>query len=206
MVKAMRFLEKIMHLMVLNFLWVIGTMMGLILFGFMPASYAVAKTLENKTLFEPHSPILPIIKTYFKKYKKFFLRTNVAMIVYTIILVLLIFDLYIIQFNPNLNILLVPLFSLIFYTIVSMSYFIPIFSVKEGTHLEKFKLLLTAPLINIKSTLKISLYLVGGIVLFYTVFPVFVLVFPSLYIKLSHFESKNALEKNKMILINNESI
>lgn len=172
-------------------------------FGIMPASYALCRTFENETLFEPHSPILPIIKYYIKVYKEGFIKLNVAMGIYTIVFLILLLDLYIIQFNHHLNVLLIPLFFMVLYTIISLSYFFPIFSSKEGSFFEKVKLLLMAPLVNIKSTFKIFCYVLIVFVSFRYILPIFVLVFPSLYLKLSYIEAKNSLQNKKMIVINN---
>lgn len=200
MIKTMRFFERLMHIIILNILWFVGTIVGLVFFGVMPASYALDKTFSDNSLFEPHSPIMPIVKKFFSEYKTGFIKMNLIGIIYSILISILLMDLYIIQFNHNLNLLLVPTMMLLTYLIISISYLIAVVNQTKGSLLEKAKLIILAPLLNMRTSLKILIYLLISFFVLKLFMPAFILLFPSLYIKLSSSACKTILSDKKLII------
>ncbi|HLR67551.1 MAG TPA: DUF624 domain-containing protein [Virgibacillus sp.] len=200
MIKLMSFFEKLMHIILLNILFFLGTAIGLIAFGTMPALYAVNQTFKDEILFEPHSPIMPIIKNFFNEYKSNFLRINMIMIPYSILIIIILIDIYILQFNHSLNLLLAPLIVLLLYLVVNISFLLTVIDEPNGSILDKIKLVILAPLLNLKTSFLILLYLFISILIFNFYIPAFILLFPSLYIKMSCLASRKSM-LNKELLI-----
>ncbi|KMK75218.1 YesL family protein [Alkalihalobacillus pseudalcaliphilus] len=71
--------EWVMRLAFINLLWILFTMIGLFVFGFMPATIAMFALVRKMLLKEGD---FPIFKTFFSVVKKEFLRANVVGLVF----------------------------------------------------------------------------------------------------------------------------
>lgn len=86
--------EIIMRLAYVNFLWIIFTLLGLVVFGFFPASTALLTVCRKWIIGEMD---LPVFQTFFTAYKKEFMKSNVIGIVFLLIGYIIYIDLSIIR-------------------------------------------------------------------------------------------------------------
>ena len=78
--------------MILNFLWVIGTLLGLIVFGIMPSTVAMFYILRK---WIQGNLEIPLITTFINIYKEEFIRSNKCGLPFFILFLFLSFDLII---------------------------------------------------------------------------------------------------------------
>lgn len=74
----MKFLFAITNIVYLNILWLLFSLLGLVIFGFAPASVALIKSLEGFHLDADYIPI----KIFFTYYKESFKKTNQLQLIY----------------------------------------------------------------------------------------------------------------------------
>lgn len=84
----------IMRLFLLNILWIAFTILGLGIFGFMPATAAMFAIVRKWVFSETD---IPIYKTFWKKYKQSFKQTNLHGLVFAFVGYLLITEFRIVQ-------------------------------------------------------------------------------------------------------------
>lgn len=120
-------LEWITRLAYLNFLWVIFSLFGGILFGFYPATtsmFAVCREwLRGNT-------DLPLFKTFWGFYKKEFIKSNLLGIFTSFLLLLIALDIFYIQSSPDqqLNWTHIPLFAFMLIFTFFLFYLFPVFA------------------------------------------------------------------------------
>lgn len=120
-------LEWITRLAYLNFLWVIFSLFGGILFGFYPATtsmFAVCREwLKGNT-------DLPLFKTFWGFYKKEFIKSNLLGIFTSFLLLLIALDIFYIQSSPDqqLNWTHIPLFAFMLIFTFFLFYLFPVFA------------------------------------------------------------------------------
>lgn len=119
-------LEWITKFAYVNLLWIIFTLAGGIILGFYPSTIAmftmVRDWLRGKT-------DLPVLKTFWKYYKRDFLKSNILGIFLNILLVFIIIDIYYIQINSNeqLTWSYIPLFGFMIIVALFLFYLFPSF-------------------------------------------------------------------------------
>lgn len=116
----------ITRLAYLNVLWLTFTIMGLGLFGIMPATVAMFSVIRKWNMGEED---IPVFKTFWKSYREDFLKANGIGIIFFLIGYLLVIQFNYLFFQPSIiyktaSFSIVALFIL--YAIV-MTYFFPIF-------------------------------------------------------------------------------
>lgn len=150
--------KKAMNLLLLNFLWVIFTLLGLGIFGLLPATTAVfsitRKWARNEEGF-------PIFKTFWKTYKKEFVQSNLYGLVFAGVTYLLLVSYRILQTQIALPYLIASyiVIGLLLLVLVGVTYFFPIyvhFDLKKSDYL-KWPLI-----IGINHPI-LTLLLVGGV-------------------------------------------
>jgi uncharacterized membrane protein YesL len=144
----MELLEKVMYGSLLNVLWVFGSFIGIGILGIGPASYAVAKTINKKELFVDQNPLLPIVREYFKQYKRCFLKTNIVTISFFMIISILSLNYFIVRQNDfMLALFSIPIFLLIIYGVICFTSSLSVSIHTEGNVRRKIKLTLLLPIL-----------------------------------------------------------
>lgn len=119
-------LEWITRLAYLNFLWVVFSLLGGILFGFYPATvsmFAVCREwLKGNT-------DLPLFKTFWNFYKKEFIKSNLLGVFISVLLLVIVLDIFYIQSSPDeqLNWTYIPLFAFMLLITLFLFYLFPVF-------------------------------------------------------------------------------
>ncbi|MFD2130384.1 YesL family protein [Pseudogracilibacillus auburnensis] len=115
-----------MRLAYLNILWVFFTLVGLIIFGFMPATAAMFAVVRKWVLGEEDSAIF---KTFWDSYRKEFLKANGLGMMFFLFGYFLIIEFQILRLQESLLYFIVSfgvITIFILYTI-ALTYFFPIF-------------------------------------------------------------------------------
>lgn len=87
--KLNRGLNKVLNLVLLNILWVAGTLFGLVVLGIGPSTLAVLSIIRE--WFRGNDD-LPIFKTFVKNYKSYFKEGAILSLIYGVVGVILIVD------------------------------------------------------------------------------------------------------------------
>lgn len=194
-------LEKIMFAVILNILWILGVIMGGVIFGVAPATLSLSKVLNDKTFFENNSKIKPIVISFFKNYKNNFLKANLFLGLYGILFYLLIIDYNILKETEILySFLQIPLLVIALYVLGTFIFAVPIATVSKGGFKQKCKLLLVTPilmpLVNILNI--IIVIAVSVLMMFYPLGTI--LIFVVAGIAAISFISISALRKKELVV------
>lgn len=189
-----------------NLLWGLFTFVGLVIFGFFPATAAMFAVTRKWVMGETD---VPVFKTYWKSYKTEFLKSNILGIILVVIGYILFIDIRFFQSTDIgiLQILYIPLLIVTFVFSLALLYVFPIFvhyDIKLHLVLKNsFFLMIMNPLSTMMmiAGLIIIYYmmmLVPGLILFFTGSTVaFVLMF-SAYRAISKVEQRQQkLEEGK---------
>lgn len=87
--KMNRILNRVLNLVVLNFLWIAGTLLGLVILGIGPATLAVSAVIRE--WFRGNDD-LPVFKTFIENYKSYFKEGTILSLIYGLIGIILIVD------------------------------------------------------------------------------------------------------------------
>jgi uncharacterized membrane protein YesL len=121
-----KLLEWISRLAFLNLLWISFSLLGLIIFGFFPATVAMFAVVRKWMLGKDE---MSIFKTFWTSYKREFLKSNILGVMIVAIGSILYIDYHFIINSPNsfVSILYVPFFIITLIFISMLFYIIPIF-------------------------------------------------------------------------------
>lgn len=121
-----KLLEWISRLAFLNLLWISFSLLGLIIFGFFPATVAMFSVARKWMLGNDE---MSIFKTFWTTYKREFLKSNVLGVIIVAIGLILYIDFNFVQHAENsfATILYVPFFIITLIFISMLFYIIPIF-------------------------------------------------------------------------------
>lgn len=121
-----KLLEWIPRLAFLNLLWISFSLLGLIIFGFFPATVAMFAVARKWMLGNDE---MSIFKTFWTTYKREFLKSNVLGVIIVAIGLILYIDFHFVQHAANsfASILYVPFFIITLIFISMLFYIIPIF-------------------------------------------------------------------------------
>lgn len=121
-----KLLEWISRLAFLNLLWISFSLLGLIIFGFFPATVAMFAVARKWMLGNDE---MSIFKTFWTTYKREFLKSNVLGVIIVAIGLILYIDFHFVQNAANsfASILYVPFFIITLIFISMLFYIIPIF-------------------------------------------------------------------------------
>ncbi|MEC6747982.1 DUF624 domain-containing protein [Marinilactibacillus sp. XAAS-LB27] len=112
-------LTRVLKLTCLNFLWMIGTMMGLGILGIGPSTAATFSVIRE---WLRGNDDLPLIKTFIAEYKRYFKKSNLLSLIYMVAGIILIMD-YIYASRWELR---VVFGVLIFLYTISVTYIFPV--------------------------------------------------------------------------------
>lgn len=121
-----KLLEWISRLAFLNLLWISFSLLGLIIFGFFPATVAMFAVARKWMLGNDE---MSIFKTFWTAYKREFLKSNLLGAIIVAIGLVLYIDFQFVQHAGNsfVSVLYVPFFIITFIFISMLFYIIPIF-------------------------------------------------------------------------------
>lgn len=121
-----KLLEWISRLALLNLLWISFSLLGLIIFGFFPATVAMFAVARKWMLSNDE---MSIFKTFWTAYKREFIKSNILGIIIAAVGLILYIDLQFVQFSGNsfVSMLYVPFFIITLIFISMLFYIIPIF-------------------------------------------------------------------------------
>ncbi|WP_421378275.1 YesL family protein [Bacillus salacetis] len=110
----------------LNILWIGFTLLGLVIFGFLPATVALFTILRKWIMGEYETPIF---QTFWETYKKDFFKSNLMGIVFVLLAVLAYIDLYFMDLNggSGLQVTHIPLYLMILAIAMTVLYTIPVY-------------------------------------------------------------------------------
>ncbi|WHY02468.1 YesL family protein [Neobacillus sp. DY30] len=121
-----KLLEWISRLAFLNLLWISFSLLGLIIFGFFPATVAMFAVARKWMLGNDE---MSIFKTFWTVYKREFLKSNLLGAIIVVIGLILYIDLQFVKHAENsfASILYIPFFIITLIFISMLFYIIPIF-------------------------------------------------------------------------------
>ncbi|MBM7603828.1 putative membrane protein YesL [Metabacillus crassostreae] len=155
--------EWIMRLCIVNLLWFLFTLCGLVVFGLFPATAAMFTITRKWTLGDYD---VPLFKTFWSTFKKEFLQANVLGIIFYLIAGLLYINyLYTKSLTDGASILMIGgFFSLCLFFVILMIHIFPLF---VHYRLTTFQYIKRAFLIGMIKPLNTLLMIVGSYAIFY---------------------------------------
>jgi uncharacterized membrane protein YesL len=133
-----KFSDWVMKLAYLNILWILFTILGVIIGGFFPATFALFSAIRLLLLNREESSVF---KTFWSFYKKDFWKSNRIGWSIALIFVIFYFDIQFVQesTNPFLHIFFYPLLILAFIFFLSVLYIIPTYIHFDLTIVQLYK-------------------------------------------------------------------
>lgn len=118
--------EWIMKLAYVNILWISFSILGIVIFGFFPATIAMFAVVRKWVLKEPD---IPVFKTFWATYKTEFLKSNLLGMVIVAFSLFLYFNLNIVQATtlPVFKLLYIPNVIVLMIFLLTLLYVMPVF-------------------------------------------------------------------------------
>ncbi|MBU8791417.1 DUF624 domain-containing protein [Oceanobacillus caeni] len=119
-------LEWITKFAYVNLLWILFTLVGGVIFGFYPSTIAMFAIVRD---WLRGNPDLPVFKTFWKYFKRDFIKSNILGILLDLIIILIGLDLFYIKSNNNdlLSFTYIPLFAFMLIFLLFIFYLFPAF-------------------------------------------------------------------------------
>ncbi|WP_186578114.1 YesL family protein [Aquibacillus kalidii] len=198
-VGIMNMIDKIVKLVYINVLWIVFTVLGLIVFGLMPATASVNALIRDLL---SGKEVTNIFSEFWVQYKTSFIKSNLVGIVFIIIAIFLYVDIRILLGTDSIvgKMILAVLFMISYIFFATLLHFFPIFNRYEMKTFNYLKLSITLAMSHPFTTILMVLWLfvVGVLSLKYTV--IIPLLFISLisigsnWLSMKRIEKKNLLE------------
>lgn len=150
--------EWITRFAYVNILWISFSLLGLVVFGISPATVAMFTIIRKWIMGESD---IPVFQTFWKSYKKEFLRSNGVGIVIALSAYIIYIDLNYIQLD---SIIQIPLYLIIFAIIMTLLYIFPVYVHYNVTFFQLFK---NAFFIMMVNPLSSVMMLIGFVALFF---------------------------------------
>ena len=153
----------LLNLVYLNLLWVLFSLLGLFLFGFFPATTSMFAVIREWVMGDLE---IPIFKTFWSHYKKYFLKSNLLGLVITLVGFFLVFDIRLVQQFQSGYMLFFYYFLLMIALIYGLTvlYVLPVFVHFE---LSIYKIIKTSFSFMIVSPLSTIMMFAGGVIIFF---------------------------------------
>ncbi|MBY0144366.1 YesL family protein [Neobacillus niacini] len=153
----------LLNLAYLNLLWVLFSILGLVFFGFFPATTSMFAVIRKWVMGDLE---IPIFKTFWSHYKKYFLKSNLLGLVITLVGFFLVFDIRLVQQFHSGHMLFFYYFLLMIALILGLTvlYVLPVFVHFE---LSIYKIIKTSFSFMIVSPLSTIMMFAGGIIIFF---------------------------------------
>ncbi|HWJ79547.1 MAG TPA: DUF624 domain-containing protein [Niallia sp.] len=146
--KVMIVLDKLLSVIYLNVLWLIGSVIGLGIFGVFPATYAMNALMKKEEFSNDFPSFRKLSKEFFVAYKHKFLKMNGIGIIYFLVLYVLWIDLQLVRgMTVGAAIFYYPVLFFIIYVLATLIYTFPVALYTRGSFKEKAKLVMTLPLL-----------------------------------------------------------
>ncbi len=162
----LNFCEWVWRFMILNFLWVVFTVCGGVLFGIMPSTTATFYILRKWVQGDLD---LPIFKTFKEVYKKEFINTNKCGVVFLVLFAFLAFDLSVLYKIEAFysTILYILVMAVLFFVSMAFIFFFPIYvHFKQSNNKEYIK---NSFIVAVSTPFETLLILIGFYILYYIV-------------------------------------
>ncbi len=161
--RAYNVCDWIAKVAILNLIWLLFTLAGLVVFGIVPATIALFTVVRKWTLSETDAPVF---RVFFETFKKEFLRGNLLGLFIIAIGFFLFYDLkLVLSISGSLQFVLgVPLLIIIGCYLLVLLYIFPVYVTFELKFLNYFKYALYMSLLN----LHITIFMMIAIVLVWT--------------------------------------
>jgi uncharacterized membrane protein YesL len=136
----------------LNILWIGFSLLGLVVFGFLPATVALFTILRKWIMGEYETPVF---QTFWTTYKKEFFKGNLLGIVFVFLAGLVYVDLYFMDLNGSngLQVTHIPLYLMILAIVMTVFYTIPVYVHYNTGFVQIFKnaflIMLVNPMSNV---------------------------------------------------------
>lgn len=154
--------EWIMKLAYINFLWIVFTLLGAIIFGFFPAYTAMLTIIRKWIIGEAD---IPVFNTFFTVYKKEFFKSNCIGLFLLLIAYILYVDLSIVmEANSIINLITFPLVIIIIGFFLASCYTFPIivhYETKIGQALKN------SFIIMVLSPFSTTMMIIGAIAIYF---------------------------------------
>ncbi|MBT2729552.1 YesL family protein [Bacillus sp. ISL-75] len=144
--------EWIARFAYVNLLWIGFSVLGLVVFGFCPATVSMFTVIRKWIMGESD---IPVFRTFWNAFKKEFLRSNGLGIILVLLAGLIFIDLYYMKIDTSnlLQLSHIPLFLFIFAIIVTVLYIFPVYVHYNVKFVQLFKnafyIMLINPIANI---------------------------------------------------------
>ncbi|GGE49301.1 hypothetical protein GCM10011391_30160 [Pullulanibacillus camelliae] len=122
-----RLCDWIMKFAYVNLLWLLFTIVGLGLFGIVPATASLFSVVRKWVMGETD---VPVFKTFWKNYRTYFIKVNIMGLIYFIIGLVLYFDIAFFRHHTGTGatVLLVVLLMITVLYLITLMYFFPTFA------------------------------------------------------------------------------
>ena len=121
-----KFFDWVARLALLNVLWILFTVLGL---GFLGVFPAIAATFTITRMWVSGETDLPVVRTFWKFYKKDFIKSNILGYILSVLGYILYLDFVFLTVSPSnaVNILTIPFVLITFIFILTLLYVFPVF-------------------------------------------------------------------------------
>lgn len=182
---------------ILNLLWLLFVLIGLVIFGIMPATVAVFTVVRKWIVSDTE---IPIFKTFLKTYKKEFFHSNILGLCIAAVSLFLLYDLkLVLSIGGTIQTILgVPLFIIIGFYLITLLYLLPVYVHFDLKFQHYFKYAFYLSILNIHTTILIviMLILLGAILSFLPGFIPFIAV--SIFSFIVMYGAKIAFQRTEM--------
>lgn len=115
--------EWISKLAYLNFLWFAFSVLGLIVFGIMPATVTLYSIIRR---WLKDDEDIPIFKTFLQTYKQEFLKSNLIGGILAVFYAIIVLDLLFLKVGSNFSFVTIPIYLFIFAVVMTTIYIFPV--------------------------------------------------------------------------------
>lgn len=195
----MGLLENLVHIIVLNVLFLSSILLSLIFFGLLPSAITVQQLMVEEKFYQRYGSILKLTRQY-SSYFKFNLKKYWGLsVLYSLVFFLFFVNTFMVQtiavLAPLKHITL--LYGLIM--VIHFLFLIPILNISIGSTKEKIKLAIIAPIINIKATFINIIILVLVSILFIYYPSGLILIYPVGLLELTRRINTKHIQQKRLI-------
>ncbi|MDQ6594942.1 YesL family protein [Bacillus salipaludis] len=153
------FTEWITKFAYVNLLWIGLSFLGLVVFGFFPATVAMFTVLRKWTMGESD---IPVFRTFWDAYKKEFLKSNLIGVIFLLLTGIIYIDLSYMKIGQSnlLQLTHIPLYLIIIAIIMTVLYIFPVYVHYEVKFIQLFKnaflIMLVNPISNLVMLLGVA--------------------------------------------------
>ena len=152
--KAMNWLHVVVLFIILNFLWIIGTVVGLVVFGAIPSTISILKLIELPRIFENNYGYGELFFRYIHNYREAFKHNKVFLFVPVLMEIIAFFELMMIsQFEILQAVFQIPMIILMIYNLFIFFHVSYLATKMERITFKNYKLVLLSPFIFRQSTI-----------------------------------------------------